>query len=527
MRKGKPKTPPEDNQRVTLKPIWGIQPKTYIGLIYGIGLGLILFFLLIFPGLFHGGSKVTIHTVPQGASVYVDGVRIGVSPLTTFIKAGSHTIQIRKTGFQPYAQPIVVDRRVLGSLFFPKKVEMRVPLTLESSEALFSRAYDDLASWVLAETPTPIRPNPPVLRNLASDLTRVGEGRNRISREVWNRFFIQCLPQINSEGVFSDFLAALSLVQSDGTVLTHRSLLEILRFFTTLLNQQPNALYWFESIVPSQVSNTIKNNSVFLKQREELFKGKKEKSLPPTLPTKRQPVLRIGPMEFIPIPEGTFYMGWASKAESVSPDSFFMPYQVQVSPFYLLAHEVTEEEFAKFLQETPIWAPVARETLRKQGLVDEGYLSSWKDSSEPPNPSYPVREISYFAAKAYCAWLQTKHPTYRFDLPTEAEWEWAASLNTEQVTYSFPTELKPVHLGERGRWGLRFMLGNVWEWTDDWFAPFQHLFPEVFLLRGVEKIVKGGSYINSPDTITVSTRGSQPPSWCTPYLGFRIKALPR
>ncbi len=509
-----------------MKPLWGMQPTLYVGLFYGIGLGLILFFLFLFPGLYHGGSQVTIQTVPQGASVYVDEVRVGVSPLTTFIKAGPHTLQIRKTGFLPYTQSIVVERRVLGSLFFPKKVEMRVSLKLDSFEALFSRAYEELAAWVLAEPPTPIRPNPPILRNLALDLTRLGEGNRILSKEEWNTFFIQCLPQINSEGVFSDFLAAFFLVQSNGTVLTHRSLLEGLTFFTTLLDRYPKALYWFESVMPPPISNTLKNNPIISRRREDLSKERKETSHSPILPAKRQPVIRIGRMEFIPIPEGTFYMGWAFKTESsASPNSFFIPLQVRVSPFYLLANEVTEEEFSQFLLETPAWAPSARETLRKQGLVDEGYLASWKDSSEPPHPSYPVREISYFAAKAYCEWLQSKHPMYRFDLPTEAEWEWAASLNAESAAYPFPPELKPVHLGERGRWGLRFMLGNVWEWTEDWFAPLQHLFPDVSLSKGAEKIVKGGSYINTPDTISVSTRGSQPPFWCTPYLGFRIKAI--
>jgi formylglycine-generating enzyme required for sulfatase activity len=527
MRKGKPKSPPEENEVVKLKPLWGIQPPTYLGLFYGIALTLILFFLLVFPGLYRHGSLVTIHTLPQGASVYIDGVRVGSSPLTTFIEAGSHSLQIRKMGFIPATETIAVEGRVFGSLFFPRKVELRIPLKLESSEILLGRGYEELASWVLAETPTPIRPYPPILRNLASNLTRLASV-NPLPAETWNTFFLQCVPQINSEGAFQDFLSALFLVHSEGKVLTHRSMLDVLQFFTTLLNSQPNTLYWLEAILPSSVSSAFRNHPVVSQMGETLSKERKEKSMPPSLPTVKQQVIRIGGMEFSLIPEGSFYKGWALPGDaSGTPESMFIPYQVRISPFYLLSTEVTEEQFAKFLQETPSWSPSARETLKKQGLADEGYLTSWKDSPEPSNPSYPIREVSYFAAKAYCRWLESKYPAYRFDLPTEAEWEWAASLNAGSPPNSFPPEIKPVHLGERGRWGLRFMLGNVWEWTEDWFAPFQHLFPEVSLNRGVEKIVKGGSYINSPESITVSTRGSQPPSWCTPYLGFRVKATPR
>lgn len=526
MRKGKPKSPPEENV-VKLKPLWGIQPPVYVGLFYGIALALILFFLLFFPGLYRRGSLVTIHTLPQGASVYVDSVRVGSSPITTFIKAGSHSLQVRKMGFIPATETVAVDGRVFGSLFFPRKVELRIPLKLESAELLLGRAYEELASWALAEPPTPIRPYPPILRNLASDLTRFAEG-TVLPGEAWNTFFLQCVPQITSGGALQDFLAALFLVQSDGKVLTHRSLLEVLRFFATLVNRQPNTLYWLEAILPSSVSPAFRNHPAVSQMEVTLSKEKKEKSTPPTLPTVKQQLIRIGGMEFALIPEGTFYQGWALKVDTGgTPESMFIPYQVRVFPFYLLTSEVTEEQFARFLQETPQWSPTARDTLKKQGLADEGYLASWKDSPEPPDPSYPVREVSYFAAKAYCNWLESKYPAYRFDLPSEAEWEWAASLNAGSPTYSFPPEIKPVHLGDRGRWGLRFMLGNVWEWTEDWFAPFQHLFPEVSLDRGAEKIVKGGSYINSPEAITVSTRGSQPPSWCTPYLGFRVKATPR
>lgn len=528
MRKGKPKSPPDEIGGVKLKPLWGIQPPVYVGLFYGIALGLILFFLLLFPGLYRGGSLVTIHTMPQKASIYVDNVRVGSTPITTFLKAGSHSLQVRKVGFLPSTQTIAVERRVFGSLFFPRKVELRIPLKIESPEMLLERGYDELASWVLGETPTSIRPYPPILRDLASDLTRLASG-NALPPERWNRFFLQCVPQINSEGPLQDFLAALSLVQSNGKVLTHQALLEVFQFFATLVNHQPNTLYWIEAVLPSSLSSVLRKHPMISQMWATLSKDRKEKSVPPSPPPTVKPqVTRIGGMEFILIPEGSFYKGYTLEGVTAeATESLTIPYQVGVSPFYLLSSEVTEEEFAKFLQETPAWSPAARETLKKQGLADEGYLASWENSSEPPHPSYPVREVSFFAAKAYCSWLQSKYPAYRFDLPTEAEWEWASTLNAGIGTYSFPPEIKPVHLGDKGTWSLRFMMGNVWEWTEDWFAPFQHFFPEISLDRGAEKIVKGGSYINSPKTITVSTRGSQPPSWCTPYLGFRVKATPK
>ncbi|MEW5816746.1 MAG: SUMF1/EgtB/PvdO family nonheme iron enzyme, partial [Spirochaetota bacterium] len=73
------------------------------------------------------------------------------------------------------------------------------------------------------------------------------------------------------------------------------------------------------------------------------------------------------------------------------------------------------------------------------------------------------------------------------------------------------------------------LIGNLWEWCDTWYYPFDYCFSSVkekdvsnfTLHNGAEKSVRGGSWANLPETIKPWTRGSQPPSWCTPFLGFR------
>jgi formylglycine-generating enzyme required for sulfatase activity len=85
---------------------------------------------------------------------------------------------------------------------------------------------------------------------------------------------------------------------------------------------------------------------------------------------------------------------------------------------------------------------------------------------------------------------------------------------------------------EPNGYGLRDMVGNVWEWCSDSFAPAAYLLTSLdpmenaklagALPPSVDHVVRGGSWNNARDQVKVFTRGSQPADWCTPYLGFRV-----
>jgi formylglycine-generating enzyme required for sulfatase activity len=76
------------------------------------------------------------------------------------------------------------------------------------------------------------------------------------------------------------------------------------------------------------------------------------------------------------------------------------------------------------------------------------------------------------------------------------------------------------------------MVGNVWQWCEDPYAPSSYLLTsldpalnasyEKGYAPGPDRAVRGGSWNNQSEQITVFTRGSQPAEWSTPYLGFRV-----
>jgi sulfatase modifying factor 1 len=306
----------------------------------------------------------------------------------------------------------------------------------------------------------------------------------------------------------------------------------------------------------------------------------------------------ISALEGVPIPGGTFLMGSDRHYPEEAP-----AHPVRVSAFRMDATAVTNDEFARFVAATN-YVTVAERPLdpamfpgaepdklqpgalvfrRSRGPVDLGDFRNWWSYvpgacwKHPHGPAsgiadkgtHPVVQIAFEDAEAFARWSGKQ-------LPTEAEWEFAARGGLEGAAYAWGEEFSPEgrHLANTWQgefpwqnleldgfegvapvrsfppngYGLYEMTGNVWEWTTDWYRN-RHKKPNTNEKKGCcipenprgpsvehsfdpcmpkapipRKVIKGGSYLCAPNycqRYRPAARHAHMIDTGTCHLGFR------
>ena len=189
---------------------------------------------------------------------------------------------------------------------------------------------------------------------------------------------------------------------------------------------------------------------------------------------------------------------------------------IEVDPFYLDQHEVTNREYAAFVTATGYRAPY-----------------NWPSGKLPEvRANFPVADVSWDDAVAYASWAGKR-------LPTEAEWEHACRGPAEGAIYPwgnrkiektdarFDSTEGPAAVGscKASYFGLSDIVGNVWEWTADWYA--KNYYTEAPAnnptgpVGGHYRVLRGGSWADEPKYLTCAYRSWARPAERSPNIGFR------
>ncbi len=283
------------------------------------------------------------------------------------------------------------------------------------------------------------------------------------------------------------------------------------------------------------------------------------------------------------VPSGSFVMGANNKYADEGPER-----KVTLDGFWIDKTEVKNSQFEKFVKETgyvtvaerkPPVKPNMPEKMTKPGsavFIPPAQIkgpnplqwwhyvpgASWRHptgagSTIKGKENHPVVHIAFEDAVAYAKWAGRS-------LPTEAQWEYAARAGS-QTTYPWGSTLVPegkymantytglfpiLNSGEDGykgtspaghyqpnKFGLYDMIGNVWEWTGDWYyknhQASKQLNPKIqkpskdlpsYMREFPVKVIKGGSYLCAPNfcmRYRPAARHAQDTGLGSSHIGFR------
>ena len=242
------------------------------------------------------------------------------------------------------------------------------------------------------------------------------------------------------------------------------------------------------------------------------------------------------------IPPGSFRMGCASAADGPCDADEKPAHEVKITKgFWMGQTEVTVDAYKRFAGATSRAMPAEPTFLEKK--LNAGWNSE----------QLPMTMVSWADAKEYCEWAGLR-------LPTEAEWEYAARAGTSGAHYASLDDIawygnnsgdrvidtadilakdssnygkrimengnRPHAVGQKKANGFKIydLLGNVWEWTADWYKTYEGDSLEVDPTGppgGESRVLRGGSWILIPSDVRASFRDRVLPTYRYSDVGFR------
>ncbi len=505
----------DEDHCIELKPVLGIKPGIYLTVYYSLILLAILFLILILPGIRNFGSRINFTASPDDVAVWIDDVYAGSTPCTVFVEKGQHTVKYKKAGFTEISENIEVRGYFFATLIKKPEVKISKNLELDNLGNYLEWNLNEFNMWSGIGSFYPSYQPEKILSQSIKNLPSSYQGD-----ELVESYLLTCYKNITDEYLFYDFLKSLYYNKSNSNKIT--SVTDFIKTVSYAADKVSLNKKLF--LYAARIMNDEVKSDLFPNGRLDLLFRSYEKKL---VKNGEQPApydeKKIRGRNYVRIPSGRYLFGNGETdlVPSIIEPDYEIPHNIYLESFYISENEVTNNEYYNFTLDNSKWAKSNTLNLVKEGLVTEDYLKDWVDgkpSKEERN--FSVRFISSYAAEEYCRWLSSKLDRsmndMKISLPDEYQWE-AAALYSERHG-------KPV----------LDISGSLWEWCSNWYYPGDFMSPSTETgidlvvdershdnssFKSLEKSVRGGSWVNS--NVDVSTRASQPPEWCTPFLGFR------
>ncbi|HQO08549.1 MAG TPA: formylglycine-generating enzyme family protein [Clostridiales bacterium] len=426
-------------------------------------------------------SALAIDSEPSGAMVYIDGVQIGKTPVSSFYPSGTYTIKLTSDNYDydDIEETIVISGPETKKAY--QLTDIRATLTINTCDS--ARVYlngarmDGIKDLKLAPQRCVVK----VEMNKAKPLEEVFilKKKEKKTLDLYPQLFtgtimVAVTPQD----------AEIELTEASGE-----------KYFNTGSKS-------FSNIITGSYNINVSRNG-FKTFCDEI--ALKADGVEKVIIKLEEGSDDIG--DYIFVEGGTFQMGNNNGYEEERP-----VHNVNVNDFYICKTEVTQA----------LWRIV-------MGTTPSNFIGD----------DLPVENVSWNDAVEFCKRLSRKESAV-YRLPTEAEWEYAARGGKLSKGNEFPgisrfndlawwaansgSKTNPAGKKKPNELGIYDMNGNVYEWCSDYYRSYNNSNSADPTGSGTDssRVMRGGSWTAQIPSCTVTSRNYGNPDLRTNAIGFRV-----
>lgn len=425
-------------------------------------------------------AMVLIKTEPEGAEVFLDGVRLGKSPVSTFYPSGSYKLKLSKDMYETEELTLNISGSEVNKTYKlkPAWAELTIKTHEKATVYLNGNRLTNLRNIKLQ----PMVANIKVTMNKAKDLEK------RIILKKNDSKTIELYPQIGTGKV------QIAVIPADAEI-----------EFSELYGKSYSSTgaKSFRDVPVGTYNLNISKKGY--KSIKEEFTLRADETVRKSF--KLEEGADVGG-DMIFVKGGTFQMG-SNENYNERPI-----HSVTVDDFYIGKYEVTQKEWKEIMGNNP---------------------SNFKGDN------LPVEQVSWNDVQEFIRKLNQKTGgNYR--LPTEAEWEYAARGGASSRGYKYSgsddiddvawyrsnsgDKTHPTGTKQPNELGIYDMSGNVWEWCSDWYDKNYYSNSPSHNPKGASSgsylVPRGGGWGSYASVSRMAYRGNANPTDRTRYLGFRL-----
>ncbi|MGD9707325.1 MAG: SUMF1/EgtB/PvdO family nonheme iron enzyme [Candidatus Delongbacteria bacterium] len=428
-------------------------------------------------------AVIVIDSNPSGAMVYIDGVKIDKTPISSFYPAGTYKIKLTSDNYDDIDETIVIKGPETKKTY--QLADIRATLTINTHEK--AKVYlngEQLSNYKNIKLP----PQQCVVK---VEMNKAKPLEERFILKKKENKTIDLFPQISTGTIQIAVIptdAEIELSEDGGEKYTNTG--------AKSFSNVPVGTYKLK--ISKKGFKTVSDEIRLTADAIE------KKSI------KLEEGADVGG-DYIFVQGGTFQMGGKESDEKPI-------HSVTVGDFYIGKTEVTQAQYQAVMGKNP---------------------SSFKGDN------LPVESVTWNDAVEFCKKLSQKEGvTYR--LPTEAEWEYAARGGNQSRGYEYSgssnvgevawydsnsgSKTHPVATKKQNELGIHDMSGNVWEWCSDWYgSDYYKSSPSsnpTGPSSGSYRVLRGGGWYRYAKDCRVAYRSSHFPSFSLNSCGFRVVRLP-